>query len=236
MWTRHEARPTTYEGTDFRSALEAAVAVELDKMGVKWAYEVGVDGVNYLPDFTILDAPDDLLLPRWVEVKPSELLYAVRDHFGVEARFVGERWFNCSSDDIKTAGLEEIWKPKKLSEHVAAEVLVVSQIARNRTLSIEMWPAGIVLSRDQPCVNWRQVTAEREAEHRQRERAEQYERERQQRQKEQAFVLVEMAKSFGRPAQYDGWCQVCGIQKKAPLLVVVMIDERWRAVCKAHLT
>ena len=55
MWTRHEARPTTYEGTEFRSALEAAVAQEFDRLGVTWAYEEPVEGIRYLPDFTILD-------------------------------------------------------------------------------------------------------------------------------------------------------------------------------------
>jgi hypothetical protein len=46
--------PTTYNGTQFRSRLEARYAKAFDSYSVRWVYEVEgyeYDGVRYLPDF-----------------------------------------------------------------------------------------------------------------------------------------------------------------------------------------
>lgn len=49
------ARPTTYGGTQFRSALEANWAATLDRLNITWEYETwlycGPSGRRYLPDF-----------------------------------------------------------------------------------------------------------------------------------------------------------------------------------------
>jgi hypothetical protein len=49
-----KAIPTTYNGTLFRSRLEARYAKVLDTYRIKWAYEVEgyeYNGIRYLPDF-----------------------------------------------------------------------------------------------------------------------------------------------------------------------------------------
>lgn len=244
MWTRHEARPTTYGDIQFRSGLEAAVAREFDRLGVEWAYEEPVDGVRYLPDFTIYYAPEDLDLPRWVEVKPADLLYSVRDHFGAPERFDDDLTFRCSSDDLKAAGIEEIWKPKKLAELVGEGVLVVSKIARNRSLSVSMWTNVVVLSRSHPCVNHRQVELEQERAEEQERRRIAYQRQREQQEAaDRKYVdgLIVLAKEFGRPARYGGWCVACHRQRDAEQLVILHNSDYgtrggWLALCREHLT
>lgn len=47
---------TEYKGYRFRSRLEARWAVFFDELGIEWGYEqegFDIDGVRYLPDFTI---------------------------------------------------------------------------------------------------------------------------------------------------------------------------------------
>lgn len=63
-----EAIETMYEGTLFRSRLEAQWAAFFDQAGWKWKYEP-FDCAGWIPDFGIeaAGAPHDLLL---VEVKP----------------------------------------------------------------------------------------------------------------------------------------------------------------------
>jgi hypothetical protein len=61
---------TRYKGYNFRSRLEARVAVFFDQLGVRWDYEpegfeLG-NGLRYLPDFWLPD------WDMWVEVKPGE--------------------------------------------------------------------------------------------------------------------------------------------------------------------
>jgi hypothetical protein len=64
-----KAIPTTYQGVEFRSRLEARVAMAMDHERIEWHYEPEGfeldDGTRYMPDFW---------LPRtqtWIEVKFS---------------------------------------------------------------------------------------------------------------------------------------------------------------------
>jgi len=239
MWFRDESEPFKYTGVPFRSGLEAAVAKNLDDMGVEWAYERGVEGVNkYLPDFTILESLTAMQFPQWIEVKPPELLYAVRDHLGIPERFVDDVRADITAQQIYDAGLSEIWKPKALAEHQHEAVLVVSKINRNRTLSIEMYPEHVVLSKRHPGVNWREVKKEEERQRRQAqwraeaaERAAERAREDEQR---RADNLAWAMSVDSRPARYDGWCIVCSAHKPACDLLIARHDDRWLAFCSAH--
>lgn len=62
-----EAVPTDYQGTRFRSRLEATWAETLDRLGVTWEYEPELitlpSGVRYLPDFRLP------AIGAWLEVK-----------------------------------------------------------------------------------------------------------------------------------------------------------------------
>jgi hypothetical protein len=62
-----EALPTIYNGTKFRSLLEACWAATLDSLGVTWEYEPTTfdlpSGVKYLPDFHLPE------IGTWIEVK-----------------------------------------------------------------------------------------------------------------------------------------------------------------------
>lgn len=65
-----DADPTTYQGVDMRSKLEASFASYLDELGVEWVYEpeiFGPRGSGYLPDFLIRDGRGRC----YVEVKPT---------------------------------------------------------------------------------------------------------------------------------------------------------------------
>jgi hypothetical protein len=59
-----DAIPTTYNGVNFRSRLEAKWAAFFDLLGWRWQYEpIDLDG--WIPDFMLLGA-----IPTLVEVKP----------------------------------------------------------------------------------------------------------------------------------------------------------------------
>lgn len=255
MWFRDEARPTPYRGQVFRSATEAKVAEQLDVLGADWHYEVKPqralswftpsyapdppDFTGYLPDFTIVDAPQELDLPFWVEVKPAELLYAVRDHLGCPERFTTDFHSPTTAAQLQAAQLTEIWKPKRLAEFYQRPVLVVHQINRNRTLSVWMDPDGITLSRRHPAVNFRQVTAdakraEEDAARQARWAAEAVEHQR--RQAERAAEFVGYFRTHGRPAQFAGRCLVCGAYRPADELRIARGRDGWRSLCVAHLS
>lgn len=63
----HEALPTYYAGTTFRSALEASWAATLDTLDIAWEYEPETvtlpSGATYIPDFRLPD------IGCWLEVK-----------------------------------------------------------------------------------------------------------------------------------------------------------------------
>jgi len=66
------AKVTNYNGTVFRSRLEARWAVYLDELGVCYEYEpefFQLDSRNYLPDFWVKD--DDSEEYLWLEIKPT---------------------------------------------------------------------------------------------------------------------------------------------------------------------
>ena len=148
----------------FRSQLEVKVANELDHQGVAWEYEVPVklpDGRSlwYLPDFTINSANNLLKLPKWVEAKPQDFLYSLRDLLGVTRkhgdRFAGEILCEeITSADLRSMLVEELWKPKRLAELTGESVLVVGTVGAISSLSIEMAPHLIKFSRQHPFVNW----------------------------------------------------------------------------------
>lgn len=249
IWTRDETRPTVYNGVAFRSASEAKVAHELDNLHVPWQYErpaertvLFPDGtvLGYLPDFTLGPCSRDheLELTVWLEVKPSELLYVVRDHLGCPERLEGSFFAEASAKELQAAGLEEIWKPKRLAELSGLGVLVVNRINRNRTLSALMTPTGVELSKSHPLVNYRQVV-------RNRERDEQATRQRAEMERRQAAyeeqrrlwqrLVVDLACRQNRPARFDGWCAVCQQQQPAANLVIVQVEGRWTPLCRTHL-
>jgi len=60
------AIPTTYQGIEFRSRLEAKWAFVFDKLGWSWEYEP-IDLKGYIPDF-VLTFPR---APMLVEIKPA---------------------------------------------------------------------------------------------------------------------------------------------------------------------
>lgn len=78
MTTAIRARPTTYNGIEMRSRLEARVAAFLDSCAIKWEYEpraFASGRQQYLPDFRfsayVPFNGDDA--PVYIEVKPSKV-------------------------------------------------------------------------------------------------------------------------------------------------------------------
>lgn len=245
IWKRNEAQPTRYNGILFRSYLEAKVAEELDRLDVRWEYEcdafqalIWPEELPYLPDFTIMaPKPDDLDLPTWIEAKPADLLFALRDHVGQPERFEGTYREDITAQDMREAGLEEIWKPKRLAELSDRDVLVVYQINRHRSLSILMTAGYIELSKSHPLVNHKQVVADQErAEQQARWEAEAAQRQakHEEQQRQELAWAVAIARDHGRPARYDGSC-VCGRQQPADALVIFQADGRWVGICATHL-
>ena len=73
--TRFKARPTTYNGIEMRSRLEAKYAAWLDRVNIRWTYEpkcYASEAGQYLPDFE-LHGVHLLGVERtvFVEVKPT---------------------------------------------------------------------------------------------------------------------------------------------------------------------
>jgi hypothetical protein len=249
IWSRDESRPTRYGGVLFRSALEAKVAEELDALQVPWEYERPAertvqlaDGhdVAYLPDFTLgpCGRDEELKLPVWLEVKPAGLLYALRDHVGCPERFEGLFSVETTAQELRAAGLEEIWKPKRLAELSGLAVLVASAINRNRMLCALLLPSGVTLSKSHPLVNHKQVVLNRLKEEREalwraemeRQRAEREEAEQQWRQQ-----AIKKARRNHRPARYEGWCRICNERQPANALVIFLEEGRWLPLCRNHL-
>lgn len=148
----------------FRSQLEVLVAKELDAHGVSWEYERpiwGRDGLplHYLPDFTIKSADPALQLPMFVEAKPQDFLYSLRDLLGVTRRhgdrFAGEVICeNVTAKDLRDLFVQELWKPKRLAELSGESTLVVGTVGAVSSLSVEMLADSIKFSRQHPFVNW----------------------------------------------------------------------------------
>lgn len=245
MWSREDARPVTWKGIQFRSMIEAKVAKELDGLGVRWEYEAPVQGVNwYLPDFTIIDAPEELQLPRWVEVKPGDLIYNLRDYVGCPERAPEgdhDGYTHTSAITAKQVHdipIEEIWKPKRLAEWTGEPLLVVSAINRDRTIGAVMHPDHVELGWSHPAVNWRRIVKQREAEARWEAQRREWEKLQAQREAEAAELraeLVRLARLRGRSSRYDGWCKICQTENPAQNLMAFRYEDRWITVCRSHV-
>ena len=250
-----------YAGQLFRSGLEAQVAAELDSLGVAWGYEilpeVGIECIAragsdiprwkpwYLPDFTIFEAEDYLELPLWLEVKPADLLYAVRDACGLGERFTATHTSRWTANDLQFQGFLELAKPKRCAEIYGYPVLVASQINRVQTLSITLDSDAIFLQRDHPCVNRKGIV---QAEQR-RERQEAWGRAWQERQAdfakqrvrdEHALLLQQSemcasARLLRKPARYGDRCAICRIERSAQELTLARLGGRWHALCRIHV-
>lgn len=231
MTTHRLTYRSNERATPMRSEIEVGIADELDRHGVTWEYEQPVvlpDGSTpyYLPDFTIIEAPDELQLPRWVEGKPQEFLYALRKAVGIDRQY-GEKFSgeiavdNIDHQRLRSMDHPELWKPKRLAELSGESVLVISVAGASSSLSIEMRPDVIVFSRSHPFVNWATVQRNRQREE-QRRHYQQLEAERQrqlqiaeanrrlaaQQQHQRLAAAIRNALSTG-PNRYDGTCCLC---------------------------
>lgn len=247
MWMRDNSKPCVRWGIPFRSGLEATAAGMLDDLEVDWAYERQTEySQYYLPDFTINEAEPYLQLPKWVEIKPAQALYAARDHFHIEERFDGEHFRAMTAKQMHEV-CPELAKPKRLAELSGTPVLVASALGCLSTLSVMMRADGVILSRRHPAVNHKgflkriqqwQWAIESEARHRKWEadRAAQLaEQERLDRQR--AEELIKHFRSIPNPraAKYDGSCWACGTQRQAHDLILERINDNWVVICRAHV-
>lgn len=240
----------------FRSHLESDVAQELNDMGVEWTYEERVTHPNaaslpYLPDFTIKQSPNELRLPRWVEVKPQPFLYDLRDALKITRKygeyFKGEVTQECDYLFLRSRH-SELWKPKRLAELTGESVLVVGGVLGTARLSIELRPNDIVFSREHPFVNWTGVQRKREREQReQRWRVEQEARARWCAQVEAQRLEAEaqrrraalQAATPGRQRganRHDAGCDGCGKRVWAGMGSLYAVDNpggatRWLVIC-----
>lgn len=158
-WTRDVTRPVIDDGHRYDSTLEYNVKLGLDRMGLvmgrDFMHHAQVDGVYYYePDFTIYRAPDEFEFPQYIEVKPAEALYALRDRWNLPERFDGVEEFWMTQDDVRKV-VPELAKPKRLAEETGCEVLVTSKLWGTQTLSATIGPELVTLERRHPGVNWR---------------------------------------------------------------------------------
>lgn len=158
----------TFDGSGdsaYRSQLEREVAAELDRLDVAYSYELAVTlpdrpRIPYLPDFTIEADASHLGLPRWIECKPQQMLYTLRDVTGVTRR-AGEYFKTdvnvegLKAQDLMVREMEELAKPKRLAELSGDDVLLVGGVQGTSTLSVLLTPTGAVFSRSHVFVNQR---------------------------------------------------------------------------------
>lgn len=253
-----DERPEPYNGVQMRSKLEVRCARFLDQLSVPWEYEVPVeiDGrrIPYLPDFHI-DArnPHGVSLLEigwgyapWIEVKPQEFIYLLRDHLGVAER--SNEFVEVSAKELRADDIEELWKPKRLAEITDNDVLVVGQVDKDRTLSATMTPEGVNFRIDHPFVNYRGVTKRREKD-RQRavlarqeeERRRQREQEAEQREAERKVRRAARLRELGATsfvgsrkehARFLGMCWICeAFAEPAELWVYFWPQQPYRIVC-----
>lgn len=191
------------------------------------------------------------MLPRWVECKPQDFLYSLRDLLGVTRkhgdRFAGE--IVCegvASDDLRSMLVEELWKPKRLAEITGDSVLVVGTVGGVSSLSIEMGPASIKFSRQHPFVNWVGIQKAKERERKRLEwEAEAAERQRlfeedQKRQRQAMARELEATLAFRHlgPTKWNKTCFGCGsfVQAGQGSLRKVQFTDgshEWRVLCSS---
>lgn len=250
------APPERWKGIQFRSKLELHVARHLDDLGLGWQYERPVEHngrrIRYLPDFTMVtDAPEaeEWAAPDFIEVKPQEFIYSLRDHLGVDEHLNGdmEREHGADAARLRELDIEELWKPKALAELLGCTVLVCGGVNRSRTLSVLMQPHRMVFQRNHPIVNTKGVLAEAEREakrqrwaaeaERWREEMDRRERERElERQRVQAARLESAGRLIRhaerRQARFDGTCRWCNDYVTAIELSIFLSGDRWVPICK----
>lgn len=257
-----EEKPPPYKGIQMRSKLELRCAQYLDHHEVIWTYEQPVDPelvggkpIPYLPDFTIALFPNGLFqlelgttFAHWIEVKPQEFLYGLRDHLGVPERC--NKFVEVTGDELRGAGIEELWKPKRLAELADADVLVVGNVDKTRTLSITMRPDGVHFRTDHPFVNYREVQRQaeqarqraqwawEEAQRRAHWEAEQRRIEDERRAAEAAQwrarleQVLPMLRTWARgAANYPGVCRCCFSHYREADLSIYRRDGDYRLVC-----
>lgn len=247
------------EAGGFRSALERKVADELDRHGVAWRYEVPIDTpdgrrMSYLPDFTIDDSRDELQLPAWVECKPQQMLYDLRDALGVTRR-AGEFFSTdvhvegVTPRNLRDMGLAELAKPKTLADATGLGVLVIGTVSGTRTMSALMLPGRITFSRSHPFVNWPGVMAARRREQERlaaQERFATWRRDLERAQRDAELARAErLAKARSAAAQiihthrrytpqFASTCNVCAANHGRDgglYRVQTQFNERWIRVC-----
>jgi len=252
MFVRDQTQPVTWNGTEYRSVLEVNVAQELNRLGVKNRYEkIPIPELSYLPDFKIDRLPDPGMGPAaWIEVKPPEAIYAVRDHFNLPERFDQPEAFEMTKDDLAQVS-PELMKPKGLAEMTGEPVVVASAINRDATVALVMYADFVEVTRQHPLVNWKRELKNREqaaqrAAWEAREAQRQAENQRQRAEWEQrlsnnAAEWIEMFRMSSRiPAKYDGDCVVCQKRIAAQHLVIAKFKAsdgkfHWRACCGRHI-
>jgi hypothetical protein len=246
MWTRDATKAVVEDGHKYDSTLEYNVKVGLERMDLVMGRDFGhhhrVQGVKYYePDFTIYRAPEEFEFPAYIEVKPADALYELRDHFGLPERFttVEEFWM---TEAMLNEVVDELWKPKRLAEQTGCEVLVTSKVNGNSTLSAILGPETVTLNRLHPGVNWpghkdrvkRQLDdiywANKNAERVAQQRAEEAQRIRHLREFFAAVGLVD--------ALYPGTCWECD-QWREPVDLYRAArktdDGRWALTCREHV-
>jgi len=80
------AIPTLYNGTQFRSRLEARWAAYFDLLDIEWQYEP-IDLPGYIPDFQLKNP-----FPVFAEVKPAYRVDDFREAFEKVKRIPHEAW------------------------------------------------------------------------------------------------------------------------------------------------
>lgn len=240
----------------FRSDLERKVSEELTRLEVRWRYEVPVQlpggiQVMYLPDFVIDEAKPDLALPAWVECKPMQMLYNLRDTLGV-TRKVGEYFKDdvtvdgLSSADLHDRDLAELAKPKRLAELTGLDILLVGSVQATTSLSVLLTASGCVLSRRHPFVNQRGVARQRERDEKRAQWAvdrdrliAEWESERQKRVTQEtelraAHVRQSVRNITGIGPRYSSSCYLCRRNGTDGLIYRVPFTngtEGWQRVC-----
>lgn len=211
---------------DDRSGLEVKVKAELDAHSVKYQYEPkNIKLLNgrlckgYWPDFGILSASPELELPPYLEVKPQEFLYDLRNLLGITRRhgekFSGDLFIDCGFEALQELK-SELWKPLRLAEMTGEDVLCLGTVGGTSSLSITMTPKGLIFRRDHPFVNWTGVLKRKEQDRKSREREiEQQKRLEEQARRRQEFEFQSLLNyksciQMNMPTQFDQDCMVCG--------------------------
>jgi hypothetical protein len=235
------AKPGDYRGIQMRSGLELAVAQVLDDWGVQWAYEAPAPINGYLPDFTIVQAHPQYGLTRWVEVKPAQLLYDTRDRFGLREDLAGEPiTLDATVDDLHARHIPELHKPQRLAAATGEDVLVVSALNRNRTLSITCHGDSLSFTKWHPGVNWKTVVREQEQEAERFRRQVEYanwqsrrEHEEAERAATRAYAVRKLVNEFKpvMPGRFPSVCLNCLRSKDGEQVALYRPEDRWLAVC-----